>query len=420
MKKYNIPLNKNRILFFFSFSLSKGIVFLVPLFLADLLSKEDFGILEYALAGVGMLVNSIIDLGASGSYPYFVLKQKNKNIAKGFILHGLWLNVFFTINQILYFSGFYHIEIYMAFNISYVIANQLFYASQLKTHEKINKSVILNSGIYIVLLFFILGSIANLILIDIKTISWGVFSYATFIFLYNLYRFIKVDKEGILNAYLTILKFSIHILISSILLFTITVSGRILTEYFFDFAEVAVYGFYFRLAAVTVMIYQVVVIMFFKKIYTSKPVILDMYFTYFFIFLFVISIFLDFLAPYTVPYFSDFYETTYQENKNLFKILIFQMIMWISTGLVSNIIDREKLAKNNNFRLLVLLSVGIILLFYIGDTLSIEKLTFFIYCFFFMTALIQYYSLFKKNLLFKKSIITIILIYISSIIYIYY
>ena len=51
---------------------------------------------------------------------------------------------FFTknvLNQIIYFTtDFYDIAIYMAINISFIVANQLFYSIQLKSNKKIHKA----------------------------------------------------------------------------------------------------------------------------------------------------------------------------------------------------------------------------------------------------------------------------------------
>ena len=66
---------KGKIWFFLSFVISKGVVFLAPLLVAELLSKEDFGILEYALAGLGMVLNTIVNAGVPAAYPYFKLKD---------------------------------------------------------------------------------------------------------------------------------------------------------------------------------------------------------------------------------------------------------------------------------------------------------------------------------------------------------
>ena len=193
---------KKNILFLFSFLIAKGITFLVPILLADILTKNDFGMLEYALAGVGMLLNSIISLGVPGAYPYFILRKKEKNIEEGFSLHPLWLLFTFLLNLLFYHSfNFYGIEIYMAVNISYIIAVQKFYSTILKSQERINKAVLLEAGIYVILFSFLLGYFFNLIQPNIFNISKAILSYAMLWVFCSLYKFYKVNKNQIFIKY---------------------------------------------------------------------------------------------------------------------------------------------------------------------------------------------------------------------------
>ena len=145
---------RKNLIFLFSFSLAKGIVFLAPLLLADILTGKDFGVLEYSLAGIGMLLNAVMNLGVQGAYPYFIIRKKMAKLKNGFSLHPLWLTLFFIGNQIIYFSfKRYGLEIYLAINISYIIANQMFFSTKLKSHSNIFRAVFLDAGIYILLLF---------------------------------------------------------------------------------------------------------------------------------------------------------------------------------------------------------------------------------------------------------------------------
>ena len=66
----------------------------------------------------------------------------------------------------------------------------------------------------------------------IKMVNITILSYSLIYVFYAVVQFVRVEKEDIINKYRTILKFSSHILIASILIFAITVAGRILTEYF--------------------------------------------------------------------------------------------------------------------------------------------------------------------------------------------
>lgn len=406
---------KKNIIFFIIFSFAKGIVFLVPLFFADLLTKNDFGILEYALAGVGMLLNAIINFGVPGAYPYFILKKKNTEIKAGFSLHPLWLSFYFIINQIIYFTtDFYDIGIYMAINISFIVANQLFYSIQLKSNEKIHKAVFLDAGLYILLGLFVLGFFLDLLSLTIKNISLGIFIYGLLYIVVALVNFIKVKKDEIFSKYKKIVRFSIHLLISSIFLFLLTVSGRVLAKNFFGYEEAGIYGFYYRLAAITVMIYQVASIRYFKELYTINLKKLDNYFSLFFIFIFIFSLTAYFISPYVIPYFSQYYVDTIKENNILFFIIFSQMTMWIGTALNSSIIDREGLAKKSNIYFFGLFILSILIIFILKPLITLELMSFGIYSLFFITNMVQYFTLYKKKIIFKRSSLILICIYSIS------
>ena len=406
---------KKNILFLFSFLIAKGITFLVPILLADILTKNYFGMLEYALAGVGMLLNSIISLGVPGAYPYFILRKKEKNIEEGFSLHPLWLLFTFLLNLLFYHSfNFYGIEIYMAVNISYIIAVQKFYSTILKSQEKINKAVLLEAGIYLILFSFLLGYFFNLIQPNIFNISKAILSYALFWVSYSLYKFYKVNKNQIFIKYKKIISFSIHLLLSSSFLFLLTVSGRILSKYFFDYESAGIYGFYFRLAAIVVLIYQVISVRYFKDLYTKSTSKLDFYFSSFYLFIFTLSILLYFLSLYIMPYFSNYFKETYSENRIVFFILFCQMTMWISSALNSSIVDREGLAKVNNWYFLGLFILSVMVLYLNRDYLTLLSLSFILYSLFFIANITQFLTLRTKKIIFKKSFLSLTFVYITS------
>lgn len=409
-----LQIAKKHVAFGLVFALAKGVVYFTPLLLADHLSKIDFGILEYALAGLGMLVNTVINLGVPASYPYFILKRKNTFLENAFSLHPVVLVIPFLVNQILFFLFGLNTSFYLAFNVSYIIANQLFYSTQLKSHERPIPAVLLDSGIYIVLLCSVLFLGFGNTHIDISLINFVVFFYALVYVFFAIHKLIKAEKKYIFKKYYKILKFGFHLLISTFIIFLITTSGRILVELFFDFELVGVYAFYFRLSAIVVMIHQIINITFFKKIYTLDPRVLDKYFNLFFIFIFILSICCFSIAPFVLKYFSEYFIQTFGSNKDVYFLLSAQMVMWIGTALNSNIINRENLAANNNLYLGGALVLAIILLFSVRSHLTLSLLTCIHFSLIFLTCVLQYISMYKKNIYFKKSLISLSFIYILS------
>lgn len=412
-----LKLIKKHAFFSLVFTVAKATVYFVPLILADVLSKEDFGILEYALAGLGMVVNTIINLGVPGAYPYFILRLKEFELRDAFKLHPVILLFPFTINQILYLLGVLNVNFYLAFNLSFIIANQVFYSTQLKSHEKPITAVIIDSGVYLSLLLFFIVFKLGVISPNISVINKFVFGYCLVYVIIGIYNYYHSRDKISLRKYQDILKFSVHLLVSTFLIFLITTSGRILVEFFFDYELVGVYAFYFRLAAVVVMIHQIVNITFFKKMYTLDPKILDKYYSIFLGFIGLLSIFIFFISPYIIPLFSNYFIDTYNTYKSIYFLLSMQMIMWIASALNSNIIDRENLASKNNLKFFILVGLSIFTLYLLKNILTIETLVYTHFTIIFIACLIQYLSLFRKNIYFSKAVITTSSIFIFSTIY---
>lgn len=407
---------KGKIGFFISFIISKGTVFIAPLLVAELLSKDDFGTLEYALAGLGILLNTFVNMGVPAAYPYFKLKQKNSQINNVFNLHYIWLLFFFICTQVVYVLFDFSLHYYIALNVAYIISNQIYISIQLKTNENISLAVFIDSGVYIALLVFYVLVYTGVINAEIKLFSYIIFGYALLYATYALSKIKVLKNKNLFKSYRTVLTYSIHVLIGGLLIYFITVSGRILIEFFInDFEKVGVYAYYFRLSAVVVMLYQVINIVFFKKMYTLDPEKLDGYFAFCFIALYTISIIVFLCTPVFLWDFSTYFSSTITEYKTMYFLLSSQMVFWIATALLSNIIDREKLASKNNPLFIVLLIVFIVVLYVFKEVLSLDLFTFIHMIIILCAAIIQIYTLAKKKIYFKKSVVSLLFIATASV-----
>ncbi|WP_299900441.1 hypothetical protein [uncultured Aquimarina sp.] len=367
--------------------------------------------LEYALAGLGMVLNTSLNLGVPGAYPFYKLRKKDTSTLEGFALHYMWLLFFFLVIQICYYSIGFSIEYYMALNMAYIISNQVFISTQLKTDGKIIKAVFFDSGVYLLLLVFITLAYLDLNNKSLENINRFVLFYSLFYVGHSLFKALKINKITLLKYY-KIIKFSCHLLFSAMLIFFITVSGRFLIEFFLkDFELVGIYSFYFRLAALVVMIYQIVSIAFFRDIYTLNPKTLDKYFTIFFIGLYLISNLSFILSQYIVPFFSDFYKNTIDEYQRVYFILSAQVVFWISSALMSNIIDREELAKKITPLFLVLIILFLSGSYISKDFLNLSRYTIIHFVIFYIAAMLQIWVLYKKKIVFRKSAISLLVIF---------
>ena len=163
------------------------------------------------------------------------------------------------------------------------------------------------------------------------------------------------------------------------------------------------------------MIYQMISIVFFKKIYTLDPKILDKYYSLFFVGIAILSFIIFTISPFILNPLSSFFKDNYIKNKEVYFLLSSQMVMWIATALNSSIIDRENLAKKNNafFLSLIVMSCGSLL--FLKDILSLELLVLIHYSIIFIACLIQYFTLSRKSIYFKKSITVLVISYLVSL-----
>jgi O-antigen/teichoic acid export membrane protein len=408
---------RQKLWFFIAFIFNKGLVFIAPLFVSEILTKREFGILEYGLAGLGMVINSFINLGVPSGYPYFKLKNRTENLFNAFNLHYAWLLLFFLVSQVFHYVFDLKLEYYIALNMAYVLGNQIYISTQLKTEAKIIKAVFFDSGVYLLLFLFSILAYFDLINSSIYFFNKILLGYSCLYVIYAISRILKIDRLDVFINYLKVLKYSLPVLVGGILIYFLTVSGRIFVEYFVGgFEIVGIYSFYFRLAAVVVVIYQIINIVFFRQMYELEPKKLDFYFSISFIGLYIISIIAFLVSPLILPFFSEFYKTTIQENISIHFLLSAQMIFWIATALLSNIIDREKLAGKNNILFVFLLVALIGMLFLTQFYLDLELFVILHLIAITLAAMIQTITLARKKIFFKKSVAVLFLLNIFTFI----
>ena len=127
-----------------------------------------------------------------------------------------------------------------------------------------------------------------------------------------------------------------------------------------------------------------------------------------------------YILPVILKQISSFFDETFADNMKLFFLLTFFTFYWTGYNLFSNIIVREKLAKNYNFYL-----IGILILFSLGllsisgmdiETFAIIQLIIGI-----IVVVTQQVLLYAKGIIFKNTInVLLISILFALTLFIYY
>ena len=407
---------KHRILFLLAFGVSKATVLFAPLLLSksNVLSKTDYGTLEYALS-FGLILASLLNLGVPNAYPYFKLRRKYTHIFEGFKIHFIYLFLISIFLGLVIWLFVPEQQYFLAVLVAFVFTNQATYSMFCKSDEQIIKAVFLDALFYT----FLLASYAFIQFFggesSIVSIGYFIAIYAAVYVLLTAYK-IKYITTLNIKKHQKLIKYGKSVMVSSFLILLIANSGRILIDEFLqDKTLVADYGFYFRMASFVVILHQVLTLIYFKKIYTFKTEKLDNMFLVFMGLIIIGSGLTYLIIPHIGPYFFDMFES-YERNQKLYLILCFQMISWIVLANNENVIYREKLATKMNVYFIVLVIIIFLLMFYFRSTLSLERIAFAIYLMIFLANSIQFYILHRyRKISLKKTFLLILGTFILSI-----
>ncbi|MEM6964287.1 MAG: hypothetical protein AAF573_05945 [Bacteroidota bacterium] len=352
--------------FSFVFFLVKASAFGAALWLSNMISIAEFGLFEFALSG-GLIVAVLLNVGMQGAYPFFIIKADRADYRAVFFLHGLVLTGgFVTLIFINKMGGHWvPIKFSLLLLMGSVFAMQALYSTILKSHEILIPAIFLDGG------FFLSVNVYNGLLysevvdFSIEMLETGLMIYVSFLWVLYFREFIVIKKQFTLEKYRKALHFGKHLVLSAFLIILLTGGARIFIERFLAIEEVGYYGFYFRLASATVLIHQIINIVFFKKMYESNARTLDFYFSLFIGSVLLLSISMSFLVPAIFSEVLTLLATSYADYQSLYWILSFQVVFWIVLALNENVIYREELATpmNRGFIIIFLLMLGTMIAF---------------------------------------------------------
>lgn len=391
--------------YFFAFTISKSSVFFVPLILAEYMAANEYGKIEYALGGLGFIINSLLGFGVPSSYAYFVLTKGEENVQNGYNFYLLLLTLYFFGVITLY--PFLPDHIFLSLLISYVLANQVYFSYLNKAHKKVYKAIFFDSAIYFVFLSVLLLNVFD-DKVDVSSFILPIMVYCVVYAIFSIWKNKKTNFLEALNNFRKIASYSVYLLISSFLVLLILNSGRFLLEFFSeDFRDIGIFGYYLRVTGISLVLFQLFFVIYFRDFYTDELKVLDKKFSIFLGVILFYSIISIVLLPLVLINFSEFFEQTISENNLLFLCLTFFSFYWVCYNIFSNIIIRFNYTKEFNYILLFLCFIFIAILMII-PRLSLE--VFVVVQTFAGLALVlsQQFFLYKKGIFLKKSIMVIL------------
>lgn len=326
------------------FGLLKSLVYFAPLIMSQIITENNYGKFEYSL-NLGQMLMGFISVGFSGAYAYFITKQNKHELKSVFHFHFLLL-VGLTVLTTLIFPSLLNNALFSGIIIGLMLANQLIISTIKKLEGKNLQSITIDSILYILLALYL----AYIYLSNSPFIFelWNVLLLLTLLLNAFFYHFKKIDFSELFipKYFVKVYSFGALMLIAAPLVALNTASTRIFIEHFFDLEAVGKFSFYFRITSFTLIIYRVVTILIFRRIFTHDFKTLDKY--YWKISLFVVTT--NLLILLILPIFLDEFLTNFDKNTPynytlLFISCGFHVIFWINTAMMEPIFQRENLLK---------------------------------------------------------------------------
>jgi len=189
--------------------------------------------------------------------------------------------------------------------------------------------------------------------------SYDLFEYVLCVFLFllliiNALNWWRHRSDFSFQRYAQAVDYGRHIILSAFLVIFLTTGGRILIEYYFDLEAVGYYTFYLRFATLAVIMQQVFLVAFFRKIYQSKPAVLDTWFMLIWGAIFALILLSWKIIPFVFGEYLTLLKESFLAYKNVYFMLCFHALFWVGIAFNSNVIHREKLSHQMNIHFLVI------------------------------------------------------------------
>jgi len=327
---------------FLAYGVVKSIVYFAPLFMNHILNDVNkFGEFEYSL-NLGQTFSTIFAMGLPNAFAYFVFKEKEAN------LNVIFHNIYFSVLVILIISGLFipgavDKLYYNAIVIGVALSNQLFITTYYKLKGKNFLAIVVDCGIYILLLLF--GCLIFFKKADYNLSTWTYIILTYTIFMVLRFHFHEIGNfMSIKNSdWWRVLKYGMLIVITLFLTSLLTTSTRIYIEYFTDFKAVGVYSLFIRIASAIIIFHRVVVILLYRKIYGDSHAKLDNYFSVIVLLALMGGIFLYLLIPQLAPKLIPSFVNAYLNNASVYMWTILQAVSWTTVAVLELIIYRENI-----------------------------------------------------------------------------
>jgi O-antigen/teichoic acid export membrane protein len=351
-------LKRNGLIALAIYAIAKTIGFATPLILSNSLNIHDYGSYEYAL-NIASICSIFAGFGVSGALPYFLLtRNKHKYIEVHRIQVVLMGSILVGISVL--FTRMSNVQIIVflipVLTIALVCYSNLAIIFKIKERPAFSSiaEAIPNLSICLAIIFLSFLKLH----IDLKwimfAVGFGCLSLS-FVEATKLVWNLKAFQNNVLR-FSACVKFGTPLILNSLLMYVFISGPRLVSGPYLSLTEVGVYSFFYRLAAAVLLVHQLVITIFFKKIYQLENNAIDNYFAKIMFGIFCVGLLLFLILP---PVLDDYFvlmQNYHAKYLNVYLTLAIQMVIWAATAQMEMIINREKLSSR--FLIFLIVIVG--------------------------------------------------------------
>ncbi len=260
---------------FIIFGFSKSAVLLAPLLAASVLTKDEYGSLEWALS-FSMMSALFLSFGAGGIIAFEIVKHEKSDLITTALSYISFLTFFLgftTAVIVLIDSGMTA----MLLGFTGIFLGQFTLSSYMKAKGMGAFASIIDSFIYILILLLVLYSI---FIDDRRLHLFILFSLATLFFSAILFRIGGNEFRMHKSHFFKFAKTGAPIMLASFATVGFMNLPRVLIGNLGTMEDVGDFALYFRWAALALVAYQFMVVINFRKIYQLDHIALDRYISF--------------------------------------------------------------------------------------------------------------------------------------------
>jgi hypothetical protein len=259
---------KRLISYVLKFGIARGALFAAPLLLANLLAREDYGLLEWALA-TALLAASTASLGTASVVPLVLLGQNRDVGMRGIVSHHLGLALLCVALTLV--GGAFGLSSIWRFAalLTAATALQSLASTHLKTLGHGDRSVMMDAGLFLLMVAAVL--LASLVRPSAALASIWIAAglYSAGLALFYVRYLGKLAQAGEATRWRAALRAGSPLMLGGIVSFLATTSGRLGTGLLGGAALTATYASLARATAISMVMHQLIVIARFRHLFTA-------------------------------------------------------------------------------------------------------------------------------------------------------